>query len=516
MSISPLAGKPAPKEILVNLDELEKKYYETKPDVNNPAQLVSFGTSGHRGTSLDGSFTESHILAICQAICDYRRKFIIDAELFLGKDTHYLSKFAQQTAVEVFAANNVEVLYQENDGYTPTPVISWKILTENVHWKKNSIGIGISDGVVITPSHNPPTDGGIKYNPPNGGPADTDVTGWIQNKANEYLKANLDGVKRIPYVDAVHETRYPPMDFADEYIADLANIVDMEVIRKAKIRIGVDPLGGAGVHYWKPIAEKYGLDITVVNKSVDPQFGFMCVDHDGKIRMDCSSPYAMRGLVAMKDKFDIAFANDPDTDRHGIVVPSVGLMNPNHYLAVAIQYLFTHRPNWSKSLGIGKTLVSSSIIDKVAADLGRKLVEVPVGFKWFVDGLYTNNVVQPSARNDIKFDGTPLGFGGEESAGASFLRFDGTVWSTDKDGIILNLLAAEILAKTGKDPGVLYQEIEAKFGKSFYTRVDQPTTPEGKVAFKNLTVSRVACNTLAGDEITAKLTNAPGNGAPIG
>ncbi|GHT25974.1 phosphoglucomutase, alpha-D-glucose phosphate-specific [Planctomycetales bacterium] len=492
MPIHPLAGKPAPKEILVNLGELEKKYYETKPDVNNPAQLVSFGTSGHRGTSLDGSFTESHILAICQAICDYRKMKGYTHYLYLGMDTHFLSKFAQKTALEVFDANGVHLMYQENDEFTPTPVISWWILRAN-----NPVWKAPIDGVIITPSHNPPSDGGIKYNPPNGGPADADVTSWIQDKANEYLKSYPNGCRII---SKEYNAAQLKIDFAEDYIADLKNIVDMEAIRKAKIRIGVDPLGGAGVHYWEPIAEKYGLDITVVNKSVDPQFGFMCVDHDGKIRMDCSSPYAMHGLVAMKDKFDIAFANDPDTDRHGIVVPSVGLMNPNHYLAVAIQYLFTHRPNWSKSLGIGKTLVSSGIIDKVAADLGRKLVEVPVGFKWFVDGLY---------------NGT-LGFGGEESAGASFLRFDGTVWSTDKDGIILNLLAAEILAKTGKDPGVLYQEIEAKFGKSFYTRVDQPTTPEGKAAFKNLTVSRVACNTLAGDEITAKLTNAPGNGAPIG
>ncbi|GHT44731.1 phosphoglucomutase, alpha-D-glucose phosphate-specific [Planctomycetales bacterium] len=499
MSIHQLAGKPAPKEILVNLGELEKKYYETKPDVNNPAQLVAFGTSGHRGTSLDGSFTESHILAICQAICDYRKMKGYEDVLWIGKDTHYLSKFAQKTALEVFSANEVLVIYQKDFDFTPTPVISWTILEYSRVMKT------VVDGVIITPSHNPPSDGGIKYNPPNGGPADTDVTSWIQNKANEYLKANLNGVKRSRYeekaVDESDDAGFAKtMDYIPGYIAQLWKIIDIDAIRDAKIRIGVDPLGGAGGHYWKPIAEMYHLDITVVNESVDPQFGFMCVDHDGKIRMDCSSPYAMHGLIALKDKFDIAFANDPDTDRHGIVVPSVGLMNPNHYLAVAIQYLFTHRPNWSKSLGIGKTLVSSGIIDKVAADLGRKLVEVPVGFKWFVDGLY---------------NGT-LGFGGEESAGASFLRFDGTVWSTDKDGIILNLLAAEILAKTGKDPGVLYQEIEARFGKSFYTRVDQPTTPEGKAAFKNLTVSRVACNTLAGDEITAKLTNAPGNGAAIG
>ncbi|MCL2742392.1 MAG: phosphoglucomutase (alpha-D-glucose-1,6-bisphosphate-dependent) [Planctomycetaceae bacterium] len=487
----PLAGKPAPKKILANLYELDEAYYD-KPDVSDPQQLVAFGTSGHRGTSLNGTFTETHILAICQAICDYRNERGYVGPLFLGKDTHYLSLFAEETAIEVFAANEVTTVYQ-NNGFTPTPVISHAILRHNSNHSPTQ-----ADGVIITSSHNPPTDGGIKYNGPNGGPADTDATGWIQNRANEYLR-NEKQVLKVEKLE-VGISFLTPTDFRDDYIADLENIIDMKAIADAKIRIGVDPLGGAGFEYWEPIAERYGLDITVVNKNIDPQFSFMTVDHDGKIRMDCSSPYAMRGLIGLKDKFDIAFANDPDTDRHGIVVPSVGLMNPNHYLAVAIQYLFTHRPKWSASLGVGKTLVSSGIIDKVAADLGRKIVEVPVGFKWFVDGLY---------------NGT-LGFGGEESAGASFLRFDGTVWSTDKDGIILNLLAAEILAKTGKDPGVLYQEIEQRFGKTYYTRIDRPMATEKKSAFKKLTPEKVSAQKLAGDNITAKLTNAPGNGESIG
>jgi phosphoglucomutase len=492
MPIHELAGKPAPKSILVDTNELQRAYYDIKPDAFQPAQQVNFGTSGHRGCSLDGSFNEAHIFAITQAICDYRKEQGYTGPLYLGKDTHFLSDAAHESALSVLAANNIGTLYQQDGGFTPTPVISWLILYWNAKNERKA------DGIVITPSHNPPRDGGIKYNPPNGGPADTDVTGWIQNRANEYLKANLDGVKRMAYVQATEEGGCVSEDLADKYIEDLENVINMKAIADAKIRIGVDPLGGAGVNYWEPIAKRYGLDITVVNKSVDPTFSFMRVDHDGKIRMDCSSPYAMSGLVDMKDKFDIAFANDPDTDRHGIVVPSVGLMNPNHYLAVAIQYLFTHR-DW-KGKGVGKTLVSSGIIDKVAEDLGLKLVEVPVGFKWFVEGL---------------FKGT-IGFGGEESAGASFLRKDGTVWSTDKDGIILNLLAAEILAVTRKDPGVLYQEIEKRFGKSFYTRIDQATTPEQKSAFKNLTPDKVLATVLVGDPITAKLTNAPGNGAPIG
>jgi phosphoglucomutase len=494
MSIHEFAGKPAPKSILVRLDELEKKYYEVKPDTSNPAQLVTFGTSGHRGTPLDGSFTESHLLAIVQAVCDYRLIQNNAGTLFLGKDTHFLSEHAQKTAIEVLAANGVEVILQSGGGYTPTPVISWAILRFNKQ-NKNS-----ADGIVITPSHNPPSDGGIKYNGPNGGPADTAVTGWIQNKANEYLKTNLNGVKRFPYGKAVNAPNIKTINFVTDYVNDLETMIDLNAIAEKKLRIGVDPLGGAGIAYWEPIAERYGLDITVVNKSVDPAFSFMPVDHDGKIRMDCSSPYAMRGLVAIKDKFDVAFANDPDTDRHGIVVPSMGLMNPNHYLAVAVQYLFTNRPDWAKEIGVGKTLVSSGLIDKVAASLGLKLVEVPVGFKWFVDGLYNGTI----------------GFGGEESAGASFLRKNGQVWSTDKDGIIMNLLAAEILAKTGKDPGILYQEIENRFGKSFYTRVDQGTTPERKSAFKKLTPENVSATVLADSPITAKLTNAPGNGAPIG
>ncbi len=498
MPSHPLAGLPAPKEILVDLDALKKGYFETKPDVTNPNQQVSFGTSGHRGTSLNGTFTESHILAVVQAVCDYRAEKCFTGPLFLGKDTHFLSGPAQDTALEVLAANGVKVVYQTDDAavgneWTPTPVVSWHILRAN-----DGKTYGLADGIVITPSHNPPSDGGIKYNGPNGGPADTDVTGWIQDRANEYLRKNLEGVRRLAYEQAKKASNVQAVDFRDDYIADLGNIIDMKAIARSGIRIGVDPLGGAGVNYWKPIAERYGLNITVVNEKVDPQFAFMSVDHDGKIRMDCSSPCAMAGLVRMKDDFDLAFANDPDTDRHGIVTPSVGLMNPNHYLAVAIQYLFQNR-DW-RNVGIGKTLVSSAVIDRVAEKLGRKLVEVPVGFKWFVAGL---------------FDGT-LGFGGEESAGASFLRFNGKVWSTDKDGIILNLLAAEILARTKRDPGLHYQDMEKAFGTAFYVRIDRPTTPEQKAAFKNLTPEKVTAENLAGDKIVAKLTHAPGNGAAIG
>ncbi|MDR2440305.1 MAG: phosphoglucomutase (alpha-D-glucose-1,6-bisphosphate-dependent) [Planctomycetaceae bacterium] len=503
MPLYELAGEPAPKSILVNLHDLEKNYYEKKPDTVNPTQLVMFGTSGHRGTSLDGSFTESHILAIAQAVCDYRSKQGYTGTLFLGKDTHFLSGPAQKTVLEVFAANNVDVVFQANDGFTPTPVISRAILQHNNSYNQQNQspkGTSLADGVIITPSHNPPCDGGIKYNGPNGGPADTDVTNWIQNQANNYLKSNLNGVKRISYEKAVAISHVKTIDFSKDYIADLENIIDFQAIAERKIRIGVDPLGGAGSAYWEPIAARYHLDITVVNKLIDPTFSFMTVDHDGKIRMDCSSPYAMRRLVALKDQFDIAFANDPDTDRHGIVVPSVGLMNPNHYLAVAIQYLFTNRSDWAKGIGVGKTLVSSGMIDRVATDLRLKLVEVPVGFKWFVDGLYNGNI----------------GFGGEESAGASFLRKNGQVWSTDKDGIILNLLAAEILAKTQIDLGLIYQEIEKRFGKSFYTRIDQEITPEQKSVFKKLTPEKVSVETLAGDTIIAKLTRASGNGVSIG
>ncbi len=489
MSLHELAGKPAPTSILVDPNTLEKDYYEKKPDPSNPVQLVAFGTSGHRGKSADSSFTESHILAICQAVVDYRTMKKYSGPLYLGKDTHFLSGPAQKTALEVFTANGVDVVYEANDGFTPTPVISHAILRFN-----KGKTTGLADGVVITPSHNPPSDGGIKYNSPNGGPADTDVTGWIQNKANDYLRADLSGVKRTANV---LKSSY---SFLPWYVEDLQHVVDLKAIAAAKLRLGVDPLGGAGVGYWEPIAEKYGLDITVVNKAVDPTFAFMTVDHDGKIRMDCSSPYAMRSLVALKDKFDLAFANDPDTDRHGIVAPSVGLMNPNHYLAVAIEYLFEHRPGWQRGAAIGKTLVSSGMIDRVGKSLGVKVVEVPVGFKWFVDGL---------------FDGT-LGFGGEESAGASFLRLDGGVWSTDKDGIILNLLAAEILAVTKLDPGKRYQDLERRFGSPAYIRVDQTATPEQKAAFKNLTPEKVAAKELAGDPILQRLTNAPGNGASIG
>ncbi|MDR1925182.1 MAG: phosphoglucomutase (alpha-D-glucose-1,6-bisphosphate-dependent) [Planctomycetaceae bacterium] len=495
MPIHKLAGKRAPESILIDTELLEKKYFETVPDMKLSEQRVSFGTSGHRGTSLDGSFTESHVLAIVQAICDYRNGKGYTGPLFLGKDTHYLSGAAERSALEVLAANDVAVYYQADNGFTPTPVISWSILKHN-----RSTADSLADGIVITPSHNPPADGGIKYNPPNGGPAETDVTSWIQDRANAYLGAELNGVKQSTYETAIGKEKINTIDFVKGYVADLENIVDVRAIADAKVRIGVDPLGGAGFAYWKPIAEKYGLDITVVNESIDPRFAFMTVDHDGKIRMDCSSQYAMQRLVALKDDFDVAFANDPDTDRHGIVVPKFGLLNPNHYLAAAVHYLFTNRPQWSKNLSVGKTLVSSAIIDRVADSLGVNLVEVPVGFKWFVSGLF----------------GGTLGFCGEESAGASFLRFDGNVWATDKDGIILNLLAAEMIAKTGKNPGTIYHELEDSFGKSFYTRLDQQTTPQQKAAFKGLTPDRVKIKELAGDPIIDKLTKAPGNGASIG
>ncbi|MDR1477893.1 MAG: phosphoglucomutase (alpha-D-glucose-1,6-bisphosphate-dependent) [Planctomycetaceae bacterium] len=495
MTIHFLAGKPAPESILIDTVLLERAYFENVPDMRSLEQRVVFGTSGHRGTSLEATFTESHILAVVQAICDYRAGKGYTGPLFLGKDTHFLSGLAERNALEVLAANDVQVYYQADNGFTPTPVISWSILQHN-RLSESSI----SDGIVITPSHNPPSDGGIKYNPPNGGPADTDVTNWIQDRANAYLTARLSGVRRITFEAAISKNEVKAIDFAEGYIADLGNIVDMKLIAKAGIRMGVDPLGGAGFSYWDRIAGGYGVNITVVNKLIDPRFSFMTVDHDGKIRMDCSSQFAMRRLVDLKDDFDIAFANDPDTDRHGIVVPNFGLMNPNQYLAAAIYYLFTNRSGWSRSLGVGKTLVSSGIIDRVAGSLGVKLVEVPVGFKWFVAGLL----------------GGTLGFCGEESAGASFLRFDGNVWSTDKDGIILNLLAAEMLAKTGNSPGAIYRGLEARFGESFYARIDQPTTPQQKAAFKGLTVERVKANELAGDVIKGKLTNAPGNGASIG
>lgn len=495
MSRHPLAGKPAPKELLIDVSRLETAFYETKPDSGDPNQLVSFGTSGHRGTSLNGTFTESHILAIAQAICDYRHKQGITGPLFMGKDTHALSRPAERVALEVLAANNVEVFIQRDDGFTPTPVISRAILTQN-----RGRSAALADGIVITPSHNPPSDGGFKYNPPNGGPADTDVTDWIQDRANELLRAGNASVRRIDSGAALKAATTHAQDFVMPYIEDLASVVDLAAVRSAGVKIGVDPLGGAAAAYWQPAAERYGLNLTVVNPRIDPTFAFMTVDHDGKIRMDCSSPWAMAGLVELKDRFDIAFANDPDADRHGIVAPSSGLMNPNHYLAVAIGYLLTNRPHWSESAVVGKTLVSSCLIDRVVAGLGRKLWEVPVGFKWFTPGL---------------FDGSCC-FGGEESAGASFLRREGENWSTDKDGLILGLLAAEITARTGKDPGSHYQELTTRFGTPFYTRIDAPATPEQKTLLKKLSPDAVTATELAGEPITAKLTRAPGNDATIG
>jgi phosphoglucomutase len=495
MALSPLAGKPAPAAILIDVDRLLKAYADRKPDPADPAQRVSFGTSGHRGSPLNGSFNEAHILAMTQAICEYRLKKGIDGPLYLGMDTHAASAPAQRTAVEVLAANSVQVFLQRSGGYTPTPVISHAILTYN-----RGRSDGLADGVVITPSHNPPKDGGFKYNPPHGGPADVDVTKVIQDRANALIAAGNAGVKRIPYERAMKAPTTHAHDFIKPYVNDLRSVVDMDAIKSAGVKIGVDPLGGASVAYWEPIRELYEIDVTVVNPKVDPKFAFMTCDHDGQIRMDCSSQYAMANLIGLKDKYQVAFGNDADTDRHGIVTPSVGLMNPNHYLAVAIHYLFSNRPQWRAESAVGKTLVSSSVIDKVAASLGRKLVEVPVGFKWFVSGL---------------LDGS-LGFGGEESAGASFLRMDGTVWTTDKDGLILDLLAAEIMAKTGKDPGVHFQELAARFGTPYYSRIDAPATPAQKAALGKLSPDAVQASTLAGDPIVAKLTKAPGNDAAIG
>lgn len=492
---SPLAGRPAPEGILVDLARLEREYYGRKPDVDDPAQLVSFGTSGHRGSSLSGTFNEAHIAAITQAICDYRKTLGTGGPLYMGKDTHALSGPAQRSALEVLAANGVETVIQEDDGFTPTPVISRAILSYNRTRKK-----AMADGIVVTPSHNPPEDGGFKYNPPKGGPADTRATKWIQDRANDLLRGGNREVKMVPYGSALKAVTTHLHDFRVPYIEDLAGVIDMECIRAAGVRMGADPLGGSSVHYWEPIRAAYGLDITVVNDRVDPRFGFMTVDHDGKIRMDCSSPYAMARLVELKDRFRIAFANDTDADRHGIVTPSVGLMNPNHYLAVAIHYLLTHRPGWPGSAAVGKTLVSSGLIDRVVRDIGRKLSEVPVGFKWFVDGL---------------FDGTCC-FGGEESAGASFLRHDGTVWTTDKDGIIMDLLAAEITARTGKDPGELYLELSRRLGTPWYTRIDSPASPAEKQAIGRLSPDAIREEELAGEPIIAKLTSAPGNNAPIG
>ncbi len=489
MAVHPLAGKPAPPEILIDPARLERDYFERKPDLSDPGQLVSFGTSGHRGTSADGTFTEAHILAITQAVCEYRTMKGIGGPLFMGKDTHALSGVAQNSALEVLSANGVETRIQRGDGVTPTPVISHAILTFNRDNKTQS------DGIVVTPSHNPPEDAGFKYNPPEGGPADTDITGWIQNRANELLRGANREVKRGARSSSVQE-----IDFVAPYVDDLANVIDMEAIRAVRLNIGVDPLGGSSLPYWQPIADRYGLNLTIVNPKLDPRFAFMAVDHDGKIRMDCSSPYAMASTVKLKDRFDISWGNDPDADRHGIITRSVGLMNPNYYLAVAIQYLLTHRPEWPKSAVVGKTLVSSGLIDRVVNDRHRTLWEVPVGFKWFAPGL---------------FDGSCC-FGGEESAGASFFRRNGSVWTTDKDGLILGLLSAEITARTGRDPGEHYRDLTRCFGESFYTRIDTPATREQKEKLKALSPDAVKASTLAGDPITARLTKAPGNDAPIG
>ena len=495
MTISSLAGKHPAKGMLVDLARLAREYYERRPDLANPTQLVSFGTSGHRGSSLNGTFNEAHILAITQAICDYRRKQHIAGPLFMGKDTHALSSPAQRTALEVLAANDVETIIQPNEGVTPTPVISRAIIVFNRGRKS-----GLADGIVVTPSHNPPEDGGFKYNPTNGGPADTEVTRWVQDRANELLREKNASVKRVPIATALKAATTHAEDFILPYVNDLRNVVDMDAIRSAGLKLGVDPLGGASLPYWEPINSIYILNITVVNPKLDPQFAFMTVDHDGKIRMDCSSPYAMASLIGLKDKFRVAFANDPDSDRHGIVTRSAGLMNPNHYLAVAIGYLLTHRPQWRANLVVGKTLVSSGIIDRVVKRIGRKLCEVPVGFKWFAPGL---------------FDGS-MCFGGEESAGASFLRLDGTVWTTDKDGPIMDLLAAEITARTGKDPGEHFKELTAEFGTPYYTRIDAPAMPEQKARLAKLSPQAVKETKLAGEAITAKLTRAPGNNAAIG
>lgn len=495
MTLSPLAGKKAPKEILTNIPSLMAAYYSKHPDVNDKNQRVSFGTSGHRGSSLKTTFNEDHIWAIVQAICDYRVEKGITGPLFLGMDTHALSEAAQISALQVLAANQVETRYQENMGYTPTPVISHAILTYN-----QGKTTQLADGIVITPSHNPPDNGGIKYNPTNGGPADTDITNWVAEKANHYLENQLTGVKKVTLAEALQQDSIQSYDYIKPYIQDLKNVLDLEAIRKANLKIAADALGGAGLAYWQEIAQEYGLNISIFNNYADPTFQFMCVDKDGVIRMDCSSPHAMASLIDLKDNYDLAFGNDPDFDRHGIVTPSVGLMNPNHYLAVAIQYLYTNRKDWRQDAVIGKTLVSSSMIDRVAKGLGRTLAEVPVGFKWFVNGLV---------------DGS-YGFGGEESAGASFLRKDGTVWTTDKDGIILCLLAAEITAVTGKDPGKHYQELVEKYGNPVYKRIDAAASKEQKAILSNLSAEKVEAKTLAGEEITAKLTKAPANGAKIG
>jgi phosphoglucomutase len=493
MALHDLAGKPAPRDLLVHIPRLVTAYYTHRPDPQEPSHRVSFGTSGHRGSSVEHSFNEQHILAIVQAICEYRASQGVTGPLFLGMDTHALSEPAQATAIEVLAANGVDTRISHD--FTPTPVISHAILTFN-----RGRSSGLADGVVITPSHNPPADGGIKYNPPEGGPADTKTTAVIQDRANQILEASLADVRRIPFERALRSPFIREHDYVTPYVDDLDSAIDMPAIKNAGLKIGVDPLGGSGVHFWDPIAARYGLSLDIVNRVVDPTFSFMTVDKDGKIRMDCSSPYAMAGLIRHKDRFDVAFGNDPDFDRHGIVTRTSGLLNPNHYLAVAIFYLFQNRPSWKPGAAIGKTLVSSSMIDRVASSLGRKLSEVPVGFKWFVDGLLTGD----------------YGFGGEESAGASFLRMDGTVWTTDKDGILLDLLAAEITARVGKDPGAIYRELEAVHGSPVYERMDAPASPVQKAALKKLSPEHVRAESLAGEPILAKLTRAPGNDAPIG
>jgi phosphoglucomutase len=495
MRISPLAGKPAPESILANIPRLVTSYFALEPDVSIAAQKVSFGTSGHRGTSTDCSFNEEHILAITQAICLYRQQKGIDGPLFIGIDTHALSEPAFDSALEVLAANGVEVMIDEQDSFTPTPVVSHAILTYNRGRKT-----GLADGVVITPSHNPPEDGGFKYNPPNGGPADSDITTWIQNKANEFLGDGLKGVRKISFAKAKGAPTTHRHNYMSGYIDDLGAVIDFDAIRSARLTLGVDPLGGAGVHYWARIADRYKIPLTVVSEVVDATFRFMTVDWDGKIRMDCSSPYAMQRLIALKDRFDVAWACDTDHDRHGIVAKSTGLLNPNHYLAVSIDYLFTHRPDWPSAAGVGKTVVSSSMIDRVTARLKRRLNEVPVGFKWFVDGLVNSSI----------------GFGGEESAGASFLRRDGKVWTTDKDGIIMGLLAAEMTAVTGKDPGELYKDLTRAFGDPVYERIDAPATAEQKKVLAKLSPKDVDISELAGEKIVSMLTTAPGTTNSIG
>ena len=492
--ISPLAGRPAPKELLIDVNQLEREYFERLPDVSNPLERVSFGTSGHRGSPLRGTFMEAHILAITQAICDYRGAHGYDGPLFVGKDTHALSAPAQRTALEVLAANNVDTIIQSGDGVTPTPVVSRAIVSYNRGRRAH-----LADGIVITPSHNPPDDGGFKYNPPDGGPADTGVTRWVENRANELLAGATRTIKRVSYNDALEAPTTHEEDFMLPYVHELGNVVDMEAIRSAKLTLGVDPLGGASRSYWDAINAVHGLDIRVVNPLIDPTFSFMTLDHDGVIRMDCSSPYAMARLVEVRNLYRVAFGNDPDADRHGIVTASMGLMNPNHFLAVAIRYLLTARPDWPSHAAVGKTLVSSSVIDKVVTDLGRTVREVPVGFKWFVPGLADAS----------------LCFGGEESAGAAYLRRDGTTWTTDKDGLIMGLLAAEITARTGMDPAEHYAALTAKYGSAYYARADAPASPAQKQALRHLSPEMVTASTMAGEPILTKLTRAPGNGAPI-